>query len=179
MRSGEVMRNLILCSLLTISAFAQNTQTAPSPNDTWERLHILLGTWKAQTAAQGTAAAKVLGTYTFQYDLNSNVITRTSSTDTCKGPASFDCQHHDTLILYRDTGDSIPHAFYADSEDHVIHYDVTAPDTNTIILLSNTPGPHFRLIYHFENGIMSGKFQFAPPGSSEFKSYLEWSGVKQ
>ena len=173
------MRNLILCSLFTLSAFAQTTQTAPSANDSWERLHFLVGTWKAQTSAQGTASAQGSGTYTFQYDLNRNIITRTSSTDACKGPANFDCQHHDTLILYRDTGDATPHAFYADGEGHVIHYDVTTPDANTAILLSNTPGPRFRLVYHLENDTMTGKFQLAPPGSSDFKSYLEWSGARQ
>jgi hypothetical protein len=174
------MRTLILSSLIVLSASAQTTPAAPaSPNSTWERLHILIGTWQAQTSAQGSAGAQSLGTYTFQYDLNGNVITRTSSTDTCKGPSNFDCQHHDTLTIYRDTADTTPHALYADSEGHVIHYNVSAPDPNTVILLSNTPGPKFRLVYHLESGVMSGKFQFAPPGSSEFKSYLEWSGKRQ
>ncbi|MEI9979330.1 MAG: hypothetical protein WDN23_10065 [Edaphobacter sp.] len=172
------MRTLILSSLLTLSAFAQTTPAAPASNSTWERLHILLGTWKAQTSAQGAARAQSVGTYTFQSDLNGNVITRTSSTDACKGPSNFDCQHHDSLTIYHDTDDTTPHALYADSEGHVIHYDVSAPDPNTVILLSNTPGPKFRLVYHFEGGIMSGKFQFAPPGTSEFKSYLEWSGTR-
>jgi len=27
--------------------------------------------------------------------------------------------------------------------------------------------------------MMTGKFQFAPPGSDEYHSYLEWSGTKQ
>jgi hypothetical protein len=174
------MRTLILSLLLTLSASAQTTPAASSaPVGTWERLHILLGTWKAETSAQGSAEAQSLGTYSFQTDLNGSVITRTSSTNTCKGPSTFDCQHHDILTIYRDTGDPTPHAFYADSEGHVIHYDVTTPDANTVILLSNTPGPEFRLVYHLESRVMSGKFQFAPPGSSEFKSYLEWSGTRQ
>jgi hypothetical protein len=174
------MRTLILSSLLALSASAQTTPAAPtSPNSTWERLHVLIGTWQAQTSAQGTAGAQSLGTYTFQYDLDGNVITRTSSTDACKGPSNFDCQHHDTLTIYRDTADTTPHALYADSEGHVIHYDVSAPAPNTVILLSNSPGPKFRLVYHLEGETMSGKFQFAPSGSSEFKSYLEWSGKRQ
>jgi hypothetical protein len=174
------MRNLIMCVLLTISAFAQTTPTAPaSPDGSWERLRVLIGAWNAQTTAQGTAAAKSLGTYAFRYDLGGNVITRTSSTDGCVGPAAFDCQHHDTLTLYRDAGDATPHAFYADSEGHVIHYDVTTPDANTVVLLSNTPGPRFRLVYHLEGNVLSGKFQFAPPGSSDFKSYLEWTGARR
>jgi hypothetical protein len=178
----NLTRGLILCAFLTLSGFAQ-TPAAPTANSTWERLHFLIGTWKAQTTAQGTAGAQSLGTYTFQYDLNGNVITRTSSTDTCKGPANFNCQHHDSLTIYRDAGDPTPHAFYADSEGHVIHYDATTPDSNTLILLSNSPGPRFRLVYHLEDGVMTGKFQIAGPvaatGTPEFKSYLEWSGARQ
>ena len=173
----NLTRGLMLCAFLTLSVFAQ-TPTAPATDSTWERLRFLIGTWAAKTNGQGSAGAQGLGTYTFQYDLSGNVITRTSSTDTCKGPSNFDCQHHDALTIYRDAGDPTPHALYADSEGHVIHYDVTAPDPGTAIFLSSTTGPKFRLVYHLHAGVLSGRFQVAPPGTSEFKSYLEWSGTR-
>ncbi len=128
---------------------------------------------------QGSAAAEVLGAYTFQTDLNGTVITRMGSPDSCTGPVGFDCRHHDSLIIYSDMGDPVLHAFYADNEGHVLHYDITTPDANTAVFLTNAPGPKFRLTYHLEGGVMTGKFQMALPGSSEFKSYLEWSGTKK
>jgi hypothetical protein len=140
---------------------------------------FLLGTWSAETSASGSAKATVLGTYTFAPDLGGTVLRRTSSEDRCSGPTNFDCQHHDSLTLYRDPGDPSLHAIYFDNEGHTIHYDVTTPDATTAVFLSNSPGPKFRLVYHLEGGVMSGKFQFAPPGSNDFHSYLEWSGSRK
>jgi hypothetical protein len=167
----------VVLALCTMCATAVYAQSADKPSQ-WEPLQFLVGTWNAQTTAEGTAVAQSLGTYTFQYSLNGNLITRASASQSCKGPADFDCRHHDTLILYHDAGDAVAHALYADDDGHVIHYDITVPNPNTAILLSNSPGPRFRLVYQLDKGVMSGKFQFAPPGSSEFKSYLEWSGTR-
>jgi hypothetical protein len=163
---------LLIFAMLGIPAAAQTAAPFAS-------LNFLLGTWNAKTTAQGSAAAEVLGAYTFQTDLNGTVITRTGSPDSCKAPAGFDCRHHDSLIIYSDMGDPVLHAFYADNEGHVLHYDLSTPDPNTVVFLSNMPGPKFRLTYHLEGSVMSGKFQFAAPGSTDFKSYLEWSGSKK
>jgi hypothetical protein len=139
-------------------------------------LNFLLGTWSATTGA-GTAGAKSIGTYTFAPDLGGHVLSRTSSTDSCTGPAAFNCQHHDQLTIFPE-GTALA-ALYLDSEGHVIHYGITTPDAHTAIFLSTDPGPHFRLTYHLEGTVMTGKFQFAPPGSTDFHSYLEWSGIRQ
>ena len=71
-----------------------------------------------------------------------------------------------------------------DTEGHVIYYVVSTPDPQTAIFLSQGPptAPKFRLTYHLEGtgpkAIMTGKFQIAAPGSDDFHSYLEWSGLK-
>lgn len=169
----RLMRRLFLffafCPLLA------QAQSQPSFNG----LKFLLGTWEAKTAATGSAAAAAVGTYSFQTDLGGTVMTRTGSLDSCKGPTSFDCQHHDLLTIYQDMGDSTLHALYADNEGHVLHYDISTPDASTAVFLTSAPGPKFRLTYHFEGGVMSGRFQILPPGVTEFKSYLEWSGTKK
>ena len=165
-------RLLFFFALLTLPAHAQNRSSLSA-------LKFLLGTWEAKTAPGGSADASALGTYTFHSDLAGTIITRISSADSCKGPASFDCQHHDSLTIYQDAGDPVAHALYADSEGHVLHYDISTPDANTAVFLTTAPGPRFRLMYHLEGGVMSGKFQVSPPGATEFKSYLEWSGTKK
>ena len=151
----------------------------PQSTNPFTGLKFLLGTWEAKTTGSGSAAATALGTYTFRTDLGGTVVTRTSSADSCKGPASFDCQHHDLLTIFQDAGNTTLHALYADSEGHVLHYDISTPDASTAVFLTNSPGPKFRLMYHLEGGVMSGKFQISPPGSAEFNSYLEWSGTKK
>jgi len=176
------MRQLLL--LTTIVAFSSSasaqTSTQPQPT-TWQRLHLLIGTWQAHTGSVGIAKADVSGAYTFREDLDGHAIVRTSTADTCASPQPFDCKHNDLLTLYPDGPDQVT-ALYLDSEGHVIHYAVTTPDANTVIFqsaASDKPGPNFRLLYHRTGNSMEGKFQIAPPGSSEFKSYLEWSGSKK
>ena len=164
--------------LLFLFAFISVRLVAQTPAP-FADFGFLLGTWNAATSAQGGAGASAIGTYTFQTDLGGTVITRTSSADSCKAPTSFDCKHNDLLTIYRDMGDATPHALYADSEGHVLHYDISFPDAKTVVFLTSSPGPKFRLMYHLEGGVMTGKFQIEPPGAAEFKSYLEWSGTKK
>ena len=174
-----------LCLLFWVTAIPVVAQAQQPPADaalaTWQRLHFLLGTWEAKTGGSGTAGATVVGNYTFREDLNGNAIVRTSTLDSCKGPNAFDCQHHDTLELFREGADV--KALYVDSEGHVIHYTVTAPDAHTAVFSSSGPGPAFRLTYEQQGAgaamVMSGKFQMAAPGSNDFHSYMEWSGAKK
>jgi len=173
------MRRLLLCLAALALAVTARAQSAPA-SDRLAPLDFLLGTWTATTGA-GTAKATVVGNYTFARDLDNHVIQRTGVPSSCKGPQDFDCAHRDQLSIYPE-GDTLA-ALYLDNEGHVIHYAITTPDAHTAIFLSTTPGPKFKLTYHLEGSgpkaIMSGKFQFAPPGSDDFHSYLEWSGTKQ
>jgi len=163
----------------------------PTPFDPLAALDFLLGTWSATTnAPAGSAGAAVTGNYTFRRDLDGHALQRTSSADTCKGPQSFDCAHHDQLTIFADPNGLAQHktslfALYIDSEGHVIYYTITLPDPHTAVFDSQGPPslPKARLTYHLEGSgpkaVMSGKFQVAAPGSDDFHSYLEWSGVKQ
>jgi len=89
------------------------------------------------------------------------------------------CEHGDLLYVYEEAGKL--KAIYFDSEGHLIHYNVSTPEPNTAVFLSDgsTTGPQFRLTYALKDGIMSGKFQIQRPGQSEWNSYLQWSGSKQ
>jgi hypothetical protein len=185
------MRRVLLLStlalLLSASVFAQ----APAPPDPLAPLDFLLGTWSAKTdTASGSAGAHSTGAYTFHRDLNGHALVRSSSSDNCKGPAAFDCNHHDQLTIFADPNALAAHrssllALYLDSEGHVIYYTISTPAPHTAIFNSQsaTSQPKFRLIYHLErdgpHAIMSGKFQMAAPGSDDFHSYLERSGTGQ
>jgi hypothetical protein len=179
--------SLLLCSLfLAVPTHTAAQTAAPATSSaTWDRLRFLLGTWEARTGSVGTAQAQVSGAYTFRLDLDGHAIVRTSTDDTCSGPQPFDCKHHDLLTLYRD--DTHPDsatvlALYLDSEGHVIDYAVSTPDPGTAIFTSRNAAPNapgFRLVYHLDGKVMTGKFQFAAPGTTGYKSYLEWSGVRR
>lgn len=184
MRRSLLIFGFLLSPALT---FAQ----ASASTDPLASLDFLLGTWSAKTdTAAGSAGAQAAGAYTFHRDLNGHALVRSSSEDSCKGPANFHCSHHDQLTIFADPNALAVHhaallALYLDSEGHVIYYTISTPDPHTAIFNSQNAAsqPKFRLIYHLEGdgpkAIMTGKFQMAAPGSSDFHSYLEWSGAKQ
>ena len=183
------MMRPLACFVLAAASLGISAQTAPA-TDPLSSLNFLLGTWTAGTAATGTADAQVLGTYTFSRALAGHALQRTGTVATCKGPQDFDCNHHDQLTIFPDPNGQAIHgssifALYLDNEGHVIYYTVSTPDAHTAVFNSQGPAsaPKFRLTYHLEGdgpkAMMTGKFQFAPPGSDEYHSYLEWSGTKQ
>ena len=170
----------LLAILTLIGAGLLDAQTPTTKSEQWNALHFLEGTWEAKTQA-GAAKANVTGTYSFKRELGGHVLARHSSTEGCKGPADFDCEHGDLLYVYRDgTGQPLK-AIYFDNEGHVIHYSVSAPTPTSAVFISDAskPGPRFRLLYELKEGVMSGKFQMQMPGKVEWTSYLEWSGGKR
>lgn len=176
------MRQYLISLLVVLASIAVPANLAQSPppgaHDPWQPLAFLIGTWGAETGG-GTAAAKVIGIYSFAPELNNHILARHSGNASCKAPADFDCEHTDLLYLYLE-GNAIK-AIYLDNEGHVIHYDVTTPTPTSAVLLSDpaAPGPQFRLVYERKDSVLSGKFQMRMPGQSEFSSYLEWSGSKK
>ena len=172
---------ILFCCLALASAAAQITAvrtTAPGQTASLSQMNFLLGTWSARTVPTKGSPAIVLGEYTFRSDILKTVVTRVSATDACVAPQSQDCQHYDALTIYRDPGDPTLHALYLDSQGHTIHYDLSFPDANTAIFYSTNSGTQYRLVYHLQRNILTGKYQTAPPGSTNFVSSLEWFGVR-
>ena len=178
-----------LCAAMLTLATAAIAQAPPAPAaDPLQALDFLVGTWSATTGAGGAAGARVIGKSTFRRDLGGHALQRTGSLDACTGPQTFDCQHHDQLTIFPDA--SSPHgsglyALYLDNEGHVIYYTVSTPAPHTAIFLSQGPpsAPHFRLSYRLEGSgptaVLAGKFEGSAPGTTDFHSYLEWSGSPQ
>ena len=162
------------------AASALFSQTAPQTVTSMDALHFLEGRWEAKTPPAPGAPA-VSGTYSFQKELQGHILARHGSNDSCKGPADFDCDHHDLFYIFQDLPGRPLKAIYFDNEGHVINYDVFASGPTKVVFVSpaSTPGPRFRLLYDLNAGIMSGKFQSQLPGETEWKSYLEWSGSKK
>jgi hypothetical protein len=158
-----------------------STTLCSAENDPWKNLRFLEGTWNAKTSG-GSAGAQTEGTYTFQFELGGHILARHSTNNAgCKGPADYNCDHHDLLYVYQEAPDQPLQAIYFDSEGHVVHYNVSAPEPQTAIFLSeaSVPGPQFRLTYKLAGTAMSGTFQMRMPPGSDWKSYLEWSGTKK
>ena len=176
-----MIKKLIALAFLCATCLcAQNAPTNSAAADPWKPLQFLIGTWEAKTQG-GSAGAMGSGTYTFQPELRNHVLARHSSYEGCRGPADFNCEHGDLLYIYQDAPAQPYKAIYFDNEGHIIHYDLSTPAATTAIFLSDSaqPGPQFRLIYELKGSIMYGKFQMRMLGQTEFKSYLEWSGIRK
>ena len=163
---------------IVLALFAATLLAAQS--DPWKSLAFLEGTWDARTQG-GKPGVASSGTYTFRKELGGHVLARHSSSSGCKGPTDFDCEHGDLLYIFQDAAGQPLKAIYFDNEGHVIHYNVSAPDTASAVFVSDpaSPGPQFRLIYSRHGSSMSGKFQMRIPPKTEWTSYLEWSGAKK
>lgn len=166
------------CAALLISALAAGAQSV-STKDPFQPLAFLEGTWGAKT--NGTSGVNSSGKYSFSLELKNHVMARhTVSSESCKGPDSYDCEHSDLLYIYPEGGGAL-HAIYFDNEGHVIKYSVSTPSPTTAVFLSDgsLPGPQFRLVYERKANVMLGKFQIRMPGQTEWTPYLEWSGDKR
>ena len=175
------MIRLVALAFLCVSVLgAQDSTTTAPAADSWKSLQFLMGTWEAKTTG-GSAGAAGSGTYTFQLELRNHIFARHSTREGCQGPEAYDCEHADLLYVYQAALGQPYKAIYFDNEGHVIHYDVSVPSATSAVFLSDSsqPGPQFRLTYELRGSTMYGKFQMRMPGQAEFKSYLEWSGMKR
>lgn len=165
--------------VLALMPLVVTAQSSTSQTNSLDSLRFLEGTWRAQ--AQGTPGVTASGRYVFQRELSGHILARHSTSDpNCKGPATFDCEHRDLLYVFQDGEKQPLKAIYFDSEGHTIRYDVRIPNSNSVVFESESaPGPRFRLTYELKSGVMSGKFQVQAPGTTEWRSYMEWAGARE
>jgi hypothetical protein len=84
-------------------------------------------------------------------------------------------RHEDIMLIYGTPAGL--RATYADMEGHAINYAVTltTEPRGAVFLSDEIPGaPRLRLTHHLlPGGSLNTIFAMAPPGSSEFKTYVE------
>lgn len=168
----KVLLTAAVVLLLLNVAIAQDSTAKVS----LEEMRFLIGEWEG-VGEGGPGAGK--GLFSFAFDRQSKVIVRKNYAEypaTASRPA---VRHDDLLVIYLDGASRQILANYFDSEGQQIRYKVTvAPDHETVTFLSEPSAsqPRFRLSYQrAKGGILTGKFEIAPPGQPEaFKSYLEW-----
>ena len=167
-----------LCVILalTLSSLVSPAHAAvPRP---LEALSFLVGEWQGEGSGQpGTGG----GACTFASGLQDRVIIRTSFAEYPSSTGKPAARHDDLMIIYAgDSGDI--RADYYDSEGHIIRYVVTATAGREAVFLSEVAGeaPRFRLTYTLgTDGLMSGRFDVAPPGKPDsFSQYLAWTVKK-
>jgi hypothetical protein len=156
---------------LSVAAHAQPAQ-APG----LDALGFLIGDWETVGSPAGET-----GAFIFSHAVQDRVIVRTSFAKYDARDGRQASRHDDLMVIFVD-GAALK-ADYFDSEQHVIRYVVeTRTPREAVFLSDQKPNePRYRLTYTMgADGILSGQFEIAPPGSSDgFKPYLTWKALKR
>lgn len=136
---------LVLFIFLTAGQILPQTSKAPDP---WARLNFLIGEWVG--VGTGTPGEAVGGT-TFATELDKKILVRKNwAKYPPKQGEKAGLSHEDLLIIYPSPGKSSYRAIYFDSEDHVINYLISFPETPDSAVFETDPaqeGPRFRMTY--------------------------------
>ncbi len=153
--------------------FAQKTK------DSWVKWKHLCGSW---IGAENGQPGQGTGAFTFQSDLDSNILVRKSSTTFPASKSRPAFTHNDLLIVYRDTSGNPAKAIYFDNENHVLNYNITYNDSSIVMTSEILPNlSQFRLSYvTLSSKKVNVKFEIAlPPDHSKFMIYLEGKALKK
>ena len=167
---------VVCCLAFTLAADALPVQAKDDP---WGPFQFLIGNWVGEgKEGQGS------GYFSLTPDLQGKVLVRKNHAELPAANGRPAAVHEDLMIIYKSEDGKSAKAVYFDSEDHVIHYTVTAsPDQKTLTFVSapTASAPRFRLIYKKESDDRIGiKFEIAPPGKpDDFKTYLEGKARKK
>ena len=156
------------------SAQTDSIKTAPAQlTDELAPLAFLIGTWEGIGSGSPGSSA---GEFSFESRVQGHVLVRHNTSDSQSG------RHEDVMLLYAAPRVGL-RAIYVDNEDHVINYAVSLSEEpkGAVFLSDNVPGmPRFRLSYRVKpDGTVGILFEMAPPGTTEFKVYLEGTGRKR
>jgi hypothetical protein len=157
-----------LAAILLLSAVPALPQNA-QPN--WEAWKMVVGDWTGTGSGDPGHGS---GGFSFKPDLQGSVLLRKSHSEypaTEGRPATV---HDDLMVVYQDQDRT--RAIYFDNEGHVINYTPTfSKDGKTLTLVSD-PAPNmptFRLTYVSTGpDALRVNFDIAPPGTTDFKSYV-------
>ena len=167
----------VACCLACI--LGANALQVQAKDDPWAAFQFLIGNWVGEgKEGQGS------GYFSLTPDLQGKVLVRKNHAELPAANGRPVAVHEDLMIIYKSEDGKSAKAIYFDSEDHVIHYTVTAsPEQKTLTFISAPApsAPRFRLIYQKEPEDRIGiKFEIAPPGKpDEFKTYLEGKARKK
>ncbi len=157
--------------LITIAARlviqAAGKQKNRGAMDTWDRFEFLIGSWSSPVSAQ--PGEGVSGSTNFSFDLDKNVMIRTSRAEFApEAGAEQGLVHQDLLVVYRQPTESQFRAIYFDNEGHVIHYAVSFPAKQPAVVFTSEAtdtSPPAQLVYELlPDGSLSIEFFVAPPG---------------
>jgi hypothetical protein len=142
----------------------------------WDKWSWLIGAWKGEGSGLPGQGG---GEFTFQFDLDQQILVRKSHSEYPAAPGKPNIVHEDLLIVYPDSTGKPMKAVYFDNEGHVIHYSVAIADSTIALTSEKTANvPIFRLIYErLDDRSVKVKFEMSQDGE-KYSTYLEGTSVR-
>jgi hypothetical protein len=170
----------IIVGLLAASAWGAQ---APQGDNVWTPYRFLVGEWIGGAGGSGDLGQGG-GTFSFQFELDSNILVRKSHTEFPGTAARPAIMHDDLLVIYPDSQAKRMNAIYWDNEGHIINYTAEYDADQRVLKLisdSSPSAPRFRLTYRSLKADSLGiKFEIAPPGKPDaFSTHLEGSARRK
>jgi hypothetical protein len=159
---------VVLCCLFS-TGYSQQS-------DIWSGWKWLAGSWTGEGSGQPGQGG---GTFSFNYDLDRNILIRKSHS---VYPASGDKPeiiHNDLMIIYP-VDKKTYKAIYFDNEGHTINYSVILQNNSITLTSDKLPGsPVFRLTYTLlKDNLIDTKFEISQDGTN-FSTYVEGKSKRQ
>ena len=149
--------------LLHLACFSQ-------PQSAWNKWDWLTGEWQGEGSG---IPGEGSGTFSFTFDLDSNILVRRSHSDYSSGDFKRRIIRDDIMIIYLTNGQP-DNAIFFDNEGHTIKYTITYNDNSIVLTSEPAPkSPAFRLIYEkINSSSVNTRFEMSRDGVS-FISYVE------
>ncbi len=175
----------VLLSVFTAVLAGQSPAQSPPPHgspqaavDPWDSLRFLVGDWVGEGSGRPGEGS---GSFSFRFDLGENILVRRNHSEYPPSGGKSAIVHDDLMVCYPDPAGGRILAIYFDNEGHVIQYVAETDGSGRLVLASEVKpsSPSFRLTYTKLAGDTVGiKFEIAPPGRTEFVSYLSGKATK-
>jgi hypothetical protein len=169
------LQSILITVILLVSGQLLSGQQS---NSTWEKWNYLIGEWAGEGNGQ---PGKGEGNFSFQTDLDGNILVRKNHTVFPQTSNSKAVVHDDLLIVYQGANGSPQEAIYFDNEGNTIKYKVSFT-ANSVVLTSDIEknAPRFRLSYvTTDSKTVTVNFEMASPQTpEEFRMYLSGKAIK-
>jgi hypothetical protein len=145
--------------------------------DNWDEWNWLIGKWKGEGSGQPGAGG---GTFSFFFDLDSNIIIRKSHSEYPATENKPETIHDDLMIVYPDISGSPIKAIYFDNEGHTINYTISYMEQSIVLTSERIPdSPVFRLTYtSLDKKTVHTRFEISQDGE-KFMTYIEGKSKKR
>jgi hypothetical protein len=145
----------------------------------WDKWQFLIGEWVGEGNGQ---PGKGSGTFSFNPDLDGNILVRKSHTEfpAINNKPAFN--HDDLLIIYKNNTGIPSKAIYFDNENHTINYDISYSDSSILFTSESIQNnPRFRLAYtKLGDNKLNVRFEIASPQNPDkFNTYLEGRSIRK